>query len=114
MKSETKAKPKSKSSFSEAVHEVVRSIKPGRTISYSRVAMLAGRPGAPRAVTRVLRTSEDLPWWRVIRADGSLAVEVATEQARRLRQEGVEVKGRRVVTIEKKHVGQIRTGRSRR
>jgi methylated-DNA-protein-cysteine methyltransferase-like protein len=35
--------------------------------------------------------SPSVPWWRVIRADGTLAPSVAHEQARRLRAEGVEV-----------------------
>jgi methylated-DNA-protein-cysteine methyltransferase-like protein len=31
-------------------------------------------PGAPRLTGTVLRTTtRDLPWWRVVRADGSLA-----------------------------------------
>jgi alkylated DNA nucleotide flippase Atl1 len=31
-------------------------------------------PGAPRLTGTVLRTSDaDVPWWRVVRADGSLA-----------------------------------------
>ena len=31
-------------------------------------------PGAPRLTGTILRTTaEDLPWWRVVRADGSLA-----------------------------------------
>ena len=36
------------------------------------------------------------PWWRVIRADLTLAEGVAVEQARRLKAEGVDVKGGRV------------------
>jgi alkylated DNA nucleotide flippase Atl1 len=35
-----------------------------------------------------------VPWWRVVRADGSLAV--GEEQRRRLWAEGVPFKGRRV------------------
>ena len=36
-------------------------------------------PGAPRLVGRVLaETDEDLPWHRVVRADGSLAKEAAS------------------------------------
>lgn len=45
-------------------------------------------PGAPRLAGRVLRTTQAaVPWWRVVRADGSLAV--GEEQRRRLESEGV-------------------------
>jgi methylated-DNA-protein-cysteine methyltransferase related protein len=37
---------------------------------------------------------DDLPWWRVVRADGSLAV--GEEQRQRLWSEGVPFKGNRV------------------
>jgi methylated-DNA-protein-cysteine methyltransferase-like protein len=85
------------SRFALDVAEVIRSIPSGQTLSYGGVAGLAGRPGAPRAVLRVLRTTLNLPWWRVVRSDGTLAEEVATDQARRLRAEGVEINGRRIV-----------------
>lgn len=80
----------------EAVTKAIRSIPKGETASYSRVALMAGKPGAARAVVRALHSVRDVPWWRVVRADGTLAVEVAEEQARRLRAEGVAVEGRRL------------------
>ena len=87
------------SDFADAVAEVILAIPKGQTLSYGQVAVRAGRPGAPRAVVRCLRTLDvpNLPWWRVHRSDGTLAEQVAVEQARRLRKEGVEVVGRRVV-----------------
>ncbi len=54
-------------------------------------------PGAPRLSARLLETGrlpDGLPWWRVVRADGSLAV--GDEQRRRLWAEGVPFKGDRV------------------
>jgi methylated-DNA-protein-cysteine methyltransferase related protein len=52
-------------------------------------------PRAPRMVGRVLAvTHEDVPWHRVVRADGSVAKGEA--QLRRLRREGVPLKGKRV------------------
>jgi methylated-DNA-protein-cysteine methyltransferase related protein len=79
--------------FSEVVMRAVRAIPRGEVRSYSQVALYAGRPGAARGVGRELRLlqSPAVPWWRVVRADGTLAPEVAHEQARRLRSEGVEV-----------------------
>jgi methylated-DNA-protein-cysteine methyltransferase-like protein len=88
--------PRAKSasgSFPEAVLRAVRAIPRGEVRSYSQVALYAGRPGAARGVGHELKelTSPSVPWWRVIRADGTLAPSVAQEQARRLRAEGVEV-----------------------
>ena len=52
-------------------------------------------PSAPRAVGRVLATTdEDLPWHRVVRADGSLAQ--GTRQRQLLLREGVPMHGDRV------------------
>ncbi len=53
-------------------------------------------PGAPRFAGAVLFEVDDpdLPWWRVVRADGSLAK--GARQHRRLVAEGVPFKGERV------------------
>jgi methylated-DNA-protein-cysteine methyltransferase related protein len=75
----------------------VRAIPRGQVRSYSQVALYAGRPGAARGVGQELKSlahPRSVPWWRVIRADGTLASAVAHEQARRLRAEGVEVEQR--------------------
>ncbi len=80
----------------KAVAKVVRAIPPGQVSSYAQVAKRANLPAGPRGVARALSRVDGLPWWRVIRSDGTLAPEVAAEQSRRLRKEGVEVKGRRV------------------
>lgn len=74
-----------------AVERAVRSIPKGETASYARVALMAGKPGAARAVVQALHRLTDLPWWRVLRSDGSLAPQVAAEQARRLKREGVKL-----------------------
>lgn len=85
------------SAFSVQVEEVVAGLSPGEVVSYGEVARQAGRPGAARAVGGVLRRSgRDLPWWRVVLADGRLAPHLADEQARRLRAEGVVVRAGRV------------------
>jgi len=53
-------------------------------------------PGAPRFAGAVLFECDepDLPWWRVVRADGSLAK--GARQRRQLRAEGVPFRGERV------------------
>ena len=53
-------------------------------------------PGAPRFAGTVLSEihHDDVPWWRVVRADGSLAQ--GEKQRRRLDAEGVPFIGARV------------------
>jgi alkylated DNA nucleotide flippase Atl1 len=52
-------------------------------------------PGAPRFTGTVLRvTHADVPWWRVVRADGSLAQ--GERQRALLAAEGVPFRGARV------------------
>lgn len=79
-----------------AVRKVIRAIPRGQVLSYSQVALRAGMPGNPRGVVRALKLLPDVPWWRVIRADRTLAQEVAQTQAPKLRREGVHVEGRKV------------------
>jgi alkylated DNA nucleotide flippase Atl1 len=57
--------------YTELVLDVVERIPPGRVMSYGDVAEYLGL-GGPRQVGRVMALSGDgVPWWRVIRADGS-------------------------------------------
>jgi methylated-DNA-protein-cysteine methyltransferase related protein len=69
----------------------VREIPPGFVRSYGDVS-----PGAPRFAGAVLFECDDpdVPWWRVVRADGSLAK--GNRQRRRLVAEGVPFRGDRV------------------
>ena len=73
------------------VLERVRAIPPGCVATYGDVS-----PGAPRFAGTVLFAVDepDLPWWRVVRADGSLAK--GGRQRRRLVAEGVPFRGERV------------------
>ena len=84
--------------FEDDVIAVLRALRPGEIATYGEVAEEAGRPGAARAVGRILATTaEDVPWWRVVNAGGRLVPGHEVEHARRLRAEGVEViDGRRV------------------
>ena len=73
----------------ERVREVVTSIPAGTVLSYGDVAALAGVRSA-RLVGRIMAIdSADLPWHRVLRADGTVAPHLAREQLARLRAEGV-------------------------
>ena len=73
------------------VLERVRNTPPGFVRAYGDVS-----PGAPRVAGQVLSGCEDpdLPWWRVVRADGSLAKGV--RQRALLEAEGVPFRGARV------------------
>ena len=70
-----------------AVLDVVETIPPGAVMSYGDVAAWAGL-GSPRYVGHVLsRFGDEVPWHRVVRADGSFARHLADEQAALLRAE---------------------------
>jgi len=84
------------SGFETEVIRAVRSLRRGQVATYGEIAEEAGFPRAARAVGGVLSRVDDLPWWRVVRADGRLASPNATEQARRLSREGVVVAGGKV------------------
>ena len=86
-----------------AIYDTVRAIPPGRVSSYGRIAELAGLPRRARLVGRALRQTPaglDLPWHRVLRADGRPAFAAGSDPYRtqldRLREEGVAVKAGRV------------------
>ena len=72
------------------VIERVRSVPEGYVTTYGDVS-----PGSPRFAGAVLaQTDEDVPWHRVVRADGSLAK--GADQRARLEAEGVPFNGPRV------------------
>jgi methylated-DNA-protein-cysteine methyltransferase-like protein len=80
------------------VEAVIARLRPGEVVSYGDVAEEAGFPGAARAVGAVLaEPGGDLPWWRVVTARGRLVPGHEAEHARRLRAEGVAVRGGYVV-----------------
>ncbi|HLW94940.1 MAG TPA: MGMT family protein [Solirubrobacteraceae bacterium] len=67
----------------EDILAAVRQIPPGFVRTYGDLC-----PGAPRFTGTALRGIGDrVPWWRVVHADGTLAV--GEEQRRRLEAEGV-------------------------
>ncbi len=78
--------------------DVVMALGPGEVVSYGDVAAIATGRRHARLVGRVLRdTDAEVPWWRVVRADGRLAAGDGREQATLLRAEGVVVRSGRVV-----------------
>jgi len=78
--------------FAERAATVIAGIPPGDVWTYGEVAEAAGRPGAARAVGHLLATAaDDLPWWRVVAANGRLVPGHERVHAERLRAEGVTV-----------------------
>jgi hypothetical protein len=59
--------------FTDRVLAVIAAIEPGDVWTYGEVAEAAGRPGAARAVGRMLATVDaGVPWWRVVTSTGRL------------------------------------------
>ncbi|GMU63374.1 MAG: MGMT family protein [Myxococcales bacterium] len=85
-----------RSEWQQRVAAAVKAIPRGGTASYAQVALMAGKPGSSRAVVRALRELDDVPWWRVVRSDGTVAKEMLLRQAPKLRREGVSLVGRRI------------------
>jgi methylated-DNA-protein-cysteine methyltransferase-like protein len=79
--------------------EALRSIPPGKVSCYRDAALAAGIPNGARQVVRVLHSMSEkyhLPWHRVIRADGHIALRPDAGgdfQRDLLRSEGVGVSG---------------------
>jgi methylated-DNA-protein-cysteine methyltransferase-like protein len=83
-------------SLPQQILAVVESIPAGRVMTYGDVAEFVGSR-APRVVGRVLAMDGGtVPWHRVLRADGSLAPQLFSEQRQRLLAEGVRFRGDRV------------------
>mgnify|MGYP002713068251 CR=1 FL=1 len=85
------------------IYAAIAAIPPGRVASYGAIAARAGLPGRARLVGRLLGEvpeGMELPWFRVLRANGQIALPPGSrgfrEQCRRLRAEGVEVRNGRV------------------
>jgi alkylated DNA nucleotide flippase Atl1 len=79
----------------EAVFDVVERIPPGRVSTYGAIGRLVGV--GPRRVARALSSGGGaVPWYRVVRADGTAAEPVRARQLELLAGEGVPVRRGRV------------------
>ena len=81
----------------ESYYEIVRTIPPGRVMTYGDAAHYAGRRGHARRVGYALAALRDdsVPWWRVVNAEGKISRRRSygrpdEEQRELLRLEGVE------------------------
>jgi alkylated DNA nucleotide flippase Atl1 len=76
------------------VLDVVRRIPAGRVLTYGDVAALAEGDATARDVGQVLLRhgeAEDVPWWRVLRADGTPPPHLLDRQLTLLRAEGTPI-----------------------
>jgi alkylated DNA nucleotide flippase Atl1 len=65
--------------FAEAVLQVVERIPPGRVMTYGGIAEYLGY-GGPRGVGGVMaRDGYSVPWWRVVRANGTLPAHLVAD-----------------------------------
>jgi methylated-DNA-protein-cysteine methyltransferase-like protein len=83
------------------IWRAVERIPAGAVATYGDVARAAGLPGSARAVGYALHAlplGMRVPWHRVINSCGkiSLSGKAAVEQRRRLRAEGIPVRGMRI------------------
>lgn len=83
-------------SLKEIIWQIVSAIPKGKVATYGQVAKLAGYPGHARYVGFTLRNlpkDTDLPWHRVINAQGKLSFPPESDsykkQKSRLEDEGV-------------------------
>ncbi|WMC11986.1 MGMT family protein [Oceanimonas pelagia] len=89
-------------SAERAILQLLALVPAGQVVSYGQLADLAGLPGRSRLAGRVLRNADtrDLPWHRVVAADGRISLpagsSAAQEQRARLLAEGVTFTGARV------------------
>ena len=80
----------------KAVWQVVQGIPRGHVLTYGEVARLAGKARWARRVSRAMRRAPrgvELPWHRVVNAQGKISLPPDSngfrEQRRRLEEEGV-------------------------
>lgn len=82
--------------FARRVLDAVDRIPRGKVLSYGDVAELVGA-GSARAVGMVMaRHGSEVPWHRVVHADGTCATHKSAHQLDLLRDEGAPVLGARV------------------
>lgn len=92
----------------EQVRELVAAIPPGRVSTYGDIAAAVGL-STPRTVAWIMRTdSADLPWHRVLRANGTPAPHLAHRQLEELRAEGCPMVDGRIDMRRARHTFDLR------
>lgn len=87
--------PPNPQAFNEAVWQVVRRVPPGRVTTYGQIASMLPPPegmtlkdydafGARWVGGAMARCPNDVPWWRVINAQGKISPRPGAEEQRAL------------------------------
>ncbi|MCC2683641.1 MAG: 6-O-methylguanine methyltransferase [Paenibacillaceae bacterium] len=93
--------------FTALVIDIIRSIPPGKVMTYGQIAACAGSPRGARQVVRILHSmsiSHNLPWHRVVNASGRIAIpsdEGVFLQITQLEDEEVEISGRGQIDLDR-------------
>lgn len=94
--SEAKAKSQETLNKYQRIQKVVHMIPEGHVLTYGDVAKLAGLPRNARLVGHALGAAKDrdqLPWWRVINAQGGISTARLTPAGHPIQQELLEAEG---------------------
>ena len=85
------------------IYAVVRRIPRGRVTTYGEVARLVSLRQGARTVGWAMASLphiDTVPWWRVVRRDGTIAPRpFAAEQRRRLRREAIRISSDGVIDL---------------
>ena len=80
-------------SFEQRAWGYVRQVPRGCVVTYGDVAEAAGDRSAAQAAGNAMVKAHDkgtdVPWWRVVKADGSISPKAPDDQRRRLEAEGM-------------------------
>lgn len=83
-------------SFTDRAVKIIKSIPPGKVMTYGQIAKFSGQPRGARQVVRILHSmssKHQLPWHRVINAKGEIGLkndEMYRVQKELLEEEGIE------------------------
>lgn len=72
----------------EAVYRLLELVPEGHVVSYSIAAAELGLATPRRPAAAMSRAPEGLPWWRMVRADGTLPPTLASRAEASWRREG--------------------------
>ena len=67
--------------YFDAVHQLAALVPPGCVLSYGDVAELLDAGGARQAGKAMSQAPQGTPWWRIVRADGTLHPALAARAA---------------------------------
>ena len=78
----SKANSEPENGFFQQVYDIVAQIPKGQALSYGQIAQMLGRPRAARMVGWAMRRCpEELPWHRVVKADGSIRIDKIADES---------------------------------